>query len=342
VSALENPVEMVLFSCRLVFVLVAVSSAAFTKLETQIGLENTRYRLFPLALAAANDGSVYVSESGTIKRVSADGAEVTLISGSTELGNELGDASSAAYRYPNGLCLDRDGTLYIIDTFNHQVKKLSNGVVTLVAGDGKEGHADGIGQSARFNRPQGCALDFKGNLFVADAQNDIIRKINLSTGSVTTYAGQVDKHGYEDGEVKTAKFNNPFDLAYDQSTHTLYISEPYNGYIRGVRDGRVFTVAGNGKYGFNDGTARQATFNLPRGLAVGIDGTVYVADSQNHRIRAIKDGHVTTLVGDGNAGNVDGSLTEALVSNPLTMSVDGQGNLVFVDKHNHAIRRITK
>jgi len=278
--------------------------------------------------------------SGTIKLVSADGAEVKTVAGSTELGNEIGNAQSAAFRYPNGLALDRDGTLYIVDTFNHQVKKLANGVVTVLVGDGKEGHADGSGTAARFNRPQGAALDGKGNLFVADAQNDCIRKINLASGTVTTYAGQVDKHGYEDGESKQAKFNNPFDLAYDQSTSTLYVSEPYNGYVRGIRDGRVFTVAGNGKYGFADGPARQSQFNLPRGLAVGLDGTVYVADSQNHRIRAIKDGQVSTLLGDGTAGQVDGSLDEARLSNPLTMSTDHLGQIVFVDKHNHAIRRI--
>jgi len=321
---------------------VTLVSAEFTRVETQLGLENTRYRIFPLGLTASPDGSVYISESGTIKRISPDGADVTLVAGSTELGNEIGDAQTSAFRYPNGLAIDRDGTLYIVDTFNHQVKKLFNGVVTLIAGDGKEGHADGVGSAARFNRPQGCALDGKGNLYVADAQNDIIRKINLATSTVTTYAGQIDKHGYEDGELKSAKFNNPFDLAYDINTNTLYVSEPYNGYVRGVRDGRVFTVAGNGKYGFQDGAARQATFNLPRGLAVGIDGTLYVADSQNHRIRAVKDGKVTTVTGNGTAGNVDGTLEEARVSNPLTMSTDGLGNIVFNDKHNHAIRRLSK
>jgi len=328
----------ILFAALLV--LVGVSAAAYTKIETQLGLDNTRYRIFPLGIAAASDGSVYISESGTIKLVSADGADVKLIAGSTELGNEVGAAQSAQFRYPNGLALDRDGSLYIVDTFNHQVKKLANGVVTLIAGDGKEGHADGAGTAARFNRPQGAALDGKGNLFVADAQNDVIRKINLASGTVTTYAGQIDKHGYEDGEAKLAKFNNPFDLAYDQSTNTLYVSEPYNGYIRGIRDGRVFTVAGNGKYGFADGPARQAQLNLPRGLAVGIDGTVYVGDSQNHRIRAIRDGQVTTLVGDGTAGQVDGALAEGRVSNPLTMSTDNLGQIVFIDKHNHAVRRI--
>lgn len=147
--------------------------------------------------------------------------------------------------------------------------------------------------------------------------------------------------GYVDGPVEEALFELPRDVAHAPSGE-VFVADQLSNAIRVVREGVVETFAGNGEGGFRDGLAADALFAGPAGIAVGPDGTVYVADTMNHRIRRIRDGVVTTFAGTGEAGYLDGPVNEALFYLPVDVDVDREGNVLVVDFGSNSVRRISK
>jgi hypothetical protein len=215
-------------------------------------------------------------------------------------------------------------------------------VVSTLAGlAGNSGTADGTGSAARFNGPRGVAVDVSGNLYVADANNQTIRKITAG-GVVTTLAGTAGSSGSEDGPGSTARFDKPYGVAVD-SGGNVYVSDEYNHTIRKIAAGVVTTLAGEaGTNGKADGTGGAAHFNYPLGVAVDSSFNVYVADWANHEIRKISAaGVVTTLAGDAGYGRADGVGSAARFDRPYFVAVDGIGNVFVSDDGNDTIRRIT-
>lgn len=219
-------------------------------------------------------------------------------------------------------------------------------VVTTYAGDGTAGLINGDTSNCKFRAPDGMCVDKFGNLFIADGDNDCIRKITPA-GMVTTYAG-TGVAGYADGPDSLAQFNSPFDVCVDDAGN-LYVSDFENQYIRKISgNGTVTTVAGNGIAGYVDGPAAIAEFNYPRGIVVDASGNLYVSDSWNHRVRKIDvSGEVSTYAGGGNIFGVqsvsefkDGSDTTARFYTPCGMSIDDAGNLYVADAYNHRVRKI--
>jgi len=204
---------------------------------------------------------------------------------------------------------------------------------------GISGFADNVGFAATFNTPLGITSDGAGNLYVADALNHRIRKIDIATSDVTTLAGNTA--GYVDDIGTAALFNYPSGIAYD-GIGNLYVADYYNSRIRKlvIATGEVTTIAGNG-FGFNDGIGTAALFNGPTGIAYDA-GNLFIADYGNHRIRKIEIAtvRVSTVAGRGQIGNTNGVGTAASFNYPNSITADGMGNLFVADYRNHRIRKI--
>jgi sugar lactone lactonase YvrE len=267
------------------------------------------------------------------------GVTVSTLAGSGAEDFADGTGVAAKFRQPHGIALDGSGNLYVADTDNHRIRKIviATGVVTTLAGSGTGGYADGTGTAAQFNYPNGIAVHSSGNVYVADSANNRIRKITPA-GEVSTFAGS-GTSGYADGTGTAAKFNSPSGVAVDSSGN-VYVVESYR--IRKITpEGVVSTFAGRSSSGSADGTGTAATFNSASGIAVDSSGNVYVADTQNHRIRKITSaGVVTTLAGSAQ-GSADGTGTAAQFKRPSGVAVDSSGNVFVADTENHRIRKIT-
>jgi sugar lactone lactonase YvrE len=214
------------------------------------------------------------------------------------------------------------------------------GSVTTLAGTGAPGSNDGARDAASFTDPFGIAVDRRGNVLVSDGAINRIRLITAQ-GEVKTIAGSGE--GYADGPAAEAQFNTPSGIAFDRDGNLL-IADTSNNRIRKLSADyqTVSTVAGSGIAGFKDGTANDAQFDGPIGIAVDGQGNVYVADTYNDRIRKIApDGSVTTLAGAGVPGMQDGDAATAMFDTPCGVAVDGLGNLYVADTANHAVRKLT-
>jgi sugar lactone lactonase YvrE len=211
--------------------------------------------------------------------------------------------------------------------------------VKTLAGSGVAGFGDANGIAAQFSSPSGVVTNAAGEVFVADRLNHRIRKITPA-GVVTTFAGS-GVGGFEDGTGTAAKFERPTGLAIDPSGN-LYVADEQSHVIRMITPaGAVSTFAGSGIAGFAEGAAASAKFLYPTGVAVATDGTIYVADSGNQRIRKITGGVVSTLAGTGVAGSTDGAVEIAQFSSPQGVAIDTSGGVVVADTGSHCIRVIS-
>lgn len=271
------------------------------------------------------------------------------LAGGGEAGSADGPGSAARFNRPRGIAVDTAGTIYVADTFNHTIRKISpDRVVSTLAGlAGVLGSADGTGSEARFNQPWTVALDAAGNLYVTDNGNETIRKITAD-GEVSTFAGQVGEFGSADGAGSEALFWFVTGVAVDADGN-VYVADTNNNTIRRISpDGVVTTLAGraNGYVpapGSEDGTGSAARFHQPNGVAVDVAGNVYVADYANHTIRKITpDGVVSTFAGQAPAsGNVDATGNNARLNHPTGVAVDSAGNVYVAEFIGNTIRKIT-
>jgi len=265
-------------------------------------------------------------------------AVVSALAGSGTAGFADGTGTAARFNQPYGVAVDASGNVYVGDYYNHRIRKITPvGVVTTLAGS-TQGFANGTGTAARFNYPEGVAIDVSGNVYVADCENNRIRKITPA-GAVTTLAGS-GAWGFADGTGTAAQFNYPEGVAIDVSGN-VYVGDFGNHRIRKITPaGVVTTLAGDGTAGYKDATGAAAQFTYPSGVAVDASGNVYVGDFGNHRIRKITPaGVVTTLAGDGAAGFKNATGTAARFDNPCGVAVVS-GNVYVTDWSNYRIRKI--
>jgi sugar lactone lactonase YvrE len=298
------------------------------------------FRRASLAIALAFTG--IVSHAQTITTLAGTG-----ISGWSGDG---GPATVATINGPNGLCPDGAGNLYFCDGANNRIRKINAaGTISTIAGNGTAGFGgDGMpatDASVEFSNPAALTFDATGNLYIADLNNQRVRKINTA-GIITTIAGTgIAGFGGDGGPATAAAFDNPISFSFD-SHGNLYIADQLNHRIRMINTfGIVTTVAGTGTPGFSGdgGPAIACAFYYPNAVFVDHLDNVWMADNGNQRIRKINTaGIITTVAGDGTAGYTgDGmAATATSISWPAKIKVDIVGNLFIADNGNNRIRKV--
>jgi DNA-binding beta-propeller fold protein YncE len=305
----------------------------------------------PVAVATDSAGNVYVADQTNqlIRKVTPAGAVTTIAGVAGTIGSADGACAGAMFNDPSGIAVDSAGNIYIADTDNDTVRKISMPacVVSTLAGTaGTAGYADGLGTAAMMAQPQGIAVDTSGTLYIADTNNNVIREITPA-GSVSTLAGSVAGPGSADGAGTAASFNVPVALAVDSNTGTLYVAEYLNSIIRKVTStGVVTTLAGTaGNFGATDGAGAAASFSGPTGLTLDTTASsLYVADPGNRTIRriVIASATVSTFAGStGTSGWLDATGSSAQFAYPSAIATDSQGNLYVADADNNMVRKIT-
>lgn len=304
----------------------------------------------PGAVAYDASGNLYIADTRNhvIRRVDVSG-NISTVAGSGVQGfaGDGGPATSAALNSPSGIAVDGAGNLYIADTENQRIRRVSNGVITTIAGTGAFGFGgDGAAASgAVFASPTAVALDGSGSIYVADTQNHRIRKIN-SAGMISTFAGSgVQGYDGDNGNATSAKLDSPSSIAID-SGGRAYIADRHNHVVRLVNvNGIITTLAGNGAFGSstNGAAATSVALASPSGVGVDSAGNVYIADSRNNRILQVGNGVITTVAGSGTeayAGD-NGAAQNASFNQPQAVAVNASGALAVADRWNQRIRQVS-
>ena len=309
-------------------------------------------------------GNLYLTDVGNhmVFKASADGTLTFLAGNGIQwFSGDGGPATSASLALPEGVAVDGAGNVYIADEENHNVRKVSpGGTITTVAGtgiptgfiDGEGGDpADDLGDGgsatrASLSQPNGLAVDGVGNLYIADEENHRIRKV-ITSGIITTIAGTGQKGFAGDAGLATnAQLEQPAGVAVDAAGN-IYIADSVNQRIRKVGlDGIITTVAGTGMvaFGGDGGPAVDASLNFPEGVTVDGSGNLFIADTQNHRIRQVSlGGIITTVAGTGTASFAGdgGPATAAALNFPTTVAVDAAGALYIADFSNGRVRKVS-
>jgi sugar lactone lactonase YvrE len=264
-----------------------------------------------------------------------------------------GLATAADLNSPHNVAIDAAGDIYIADMGNNRIREVtaSTGIITTVAGNGTAGYSGdgGAATSAELYYPTGVALDAAGNIYIADIGNNLIRKVTVSTGDISTVAGNhTEGYSGDGGPATKAEMNSPYDVAVDTSGN-IYISDSNNYRIREVTasTGIITTVAGTGVGGYSGdgGPATNAKITEPMGLVLDASGSIYFADWGNVRIRkvAVSSGDISTVAGNGSEGysGDGGPATAAQLYYPYGVAVDAAGNIYIADDANDRIRRVT-
>jgi len=299
---------------------------------------------FPSSIASIGNNQLYVGDFGNslVRAINLGTAAVSTFAGTGSQGLINGPAASAEFNGTANIVFDASGNLFVADEGNNVIREITTaGNVVTVAGSGKAGYQDGPAATAEFDHPEGMVIDANDNLYVADGHNNVVRKINLGTGTVSTYAG-TGAAGFDNGTVNSATFNDPYGMALD-ATGNLYVTDILNNCIRKitVSSGTVTTFAGSGSKGLTNGPAASATFYYPLGCIFDSGGNMYVSDTYNNVIRKIAaNGTVSTFAGTGASGSADGAASSATFNFPIGLLVYGN-NVYVADTHNNNIRKIT-
>ena len=336
------------------FAVAATLLASSARAQTPpSGIQATTGALaLPAQIAFDKAGNLYIADTNNniIREVNLAGI-VTTVAGTGEQGfsgdsGDSGAASSAMLDSPAGVAVDAAGNIYIADTHNHRIRKVSGGTITTIAGTGVAGFSGDGGQavSATFSSPTALASDAAGNLYIADTDNHRIRKISGTT--ISTVAGSGEQFFSGDGAAAIfAGLDSPNGVAVD-AAGTIYIGDTHNQRVRVVNtSGTISTLSGtdNKAYGGDGGVATAASLARPRGLSVDALGNIYVADSDNNRIRQIgTTGNISTVAGNGSQGLAGdgGQAINATLDTPRAPAVQSAGVFVLSDTNNSLVREV--
>ncbi len=300
----------------------------------------------PFTVAVDPNGNIVVAGgySHTVRRITVEGNVSTLAGKHLATGNANGAGSDARFDNVAGVAIAASGIIYVSDTNNHTIRKIStSGVVSTLAGapGSYGGYSDGTGSGARFNNPRGLAIDVDGNLLVADYSNHAIRKVTPE-GVVTTFAGRPGSWGSVDGGVSEAAFYLPMDVVVDAGG-SIFVADSGNHTIRKIASGTVTTLAGLPlARGSVDGIGSEARFLAPRGVAIEPGGSVVVIDGAFTVRRVSPAGDVVTIAGrPGEFGTADGPIGTAGFSFPAAATVCPSGDMFVTDSATNSIRRVS-
>lgn len=306
----------------------------------------------PFMCAFDAQGHLYIVEATNhcVRRMDKHTGVITTVAGTGALGysGDGGPATQATMNQPYSLQVDTNGDIYIVDRLNAAIRKVEarTGVITTVAGTGEPGSSGdgGPGTRAQLKEPNDCFLDGHGGLLIADVQDQRIRRLNLSTGIITTFAGSGDKARVGDGfPAATASIFGARAVCMDQHGNTYICEREGNGIRKVDARGIMSTYAGTGERGYSGdgGQALAATWGAPKAIRCDRQGNVIVVDTENHAIRRIDalTGIVTTIAGGHKGGDGDGApATAAGLDRPHGCDLDAAGNLYIADSNNHRVR----
>jgi sugar lactone lactonase YvrE len=287
----------------------------------------------PFGVVIGSDGTLYVSDAGDSNRIRKLTREGTLL---TVAGEKEGfaDGIPASFNTPSGLALDDHRNLYVADTGNNRIRKVTTeGVVSTVAGDGSAGYADGPASSAEFNGPIGLAVDSQNSIYVADTYNDRIRKITAD-GFVTTVAGSAGP-GYRDGPANNSQFDTPCGIVI-KADGTLIVADTGNGKLRQISPSGDVTTLGV----IFAADPNRNWLRSPIGLALTHDGFLYVTEHDRGTIVQIDPNGRAVVLAGNNQGYSEGFGPDARFNHPTGIAIDNRGDLVVADSANYLVRRI--
>src|SRR5882724_6528864 len=314
---------------------------------------------YPTGVALDTAGDLFIADqdNSVVRKVDGTTGAISTVAGMAGMFDFTGDggpATVAELNHPAGVALDGVGNLFIADSGNCVVRKVTaTGTISTVAGTG--GFCDfagdgGLATAAELSSPTGVALDAAGNLFIADSWNCVVRKKAATTGKISTVAGTGGACGFagDGGAATAAQLNSPMDVALD-STGNLFIADAYNFRIRqvGATSHKMSTLAGNGtaSFGGDGGAATVAELSFPADVVLGGSGDLFVVDQGNCVIRKVGavTGMISTVAGTG--GTCDfagdgGPATAAELSFPAGAAFDGTGDLIIADQSNCVIRKV--
>ena len=306
----------------------------------------------PFMCAFDTQGNLYVAEAMNhcVRRIDYRTGVISTVAGIGTPGyaGDGGPATRATLNQPYSLQIDSRGDIYIVDRLNAVIRKVeaTTGRITTVAGTGEPGSSGdgGPGLRAQLREPNDCFLDGRGGLLIADIQDQRIRRLDLTTGIMTTFAGNGDKARAGDGRMATAaSILGARAVCMDQRGNTYICEREGNGIRKVDASGIMSTIAGTGERGYSGdgGPARTATWGAPKAIRCDQHGNLLVVDTENHAIRRIDamTGIVTTIAGGHRGGEGDGGPAIAAgLDRPHGCDVDAQGRIYIADSNNHRVR----
>ena len=301
----------------------------------------------PSGIAVDAAGNLYIADTGNncIRKVSGGTISTVAGNGNAGFSGDAGPAGTAMLNLPRSVIVDSTGSLYIADTHNHRIRKVSGGTISTAAGNGSVEFSgdNGPATAAALDFPGGMALDSTGNLYVADTFHHRVRKV--TQGTISTVAGNGASGSQGDGgAASNASLFYPEGVVADAQGN-LYIADTSNGRIRRVSGTTISTFAGDRSAAVleDNGAASSAYLAFPQGVASDAAGHLYIADTNDQRIRAIAAGLISTVAGSGRGGDLGdtGPATDASLYYPQSVAVDTAGSLFIADTENSLIRRVT-
>lgn len=308
----------------------------------------------PFGVVRGPDGALYFCDTNNhaIRKITADGT-ITTVAGTGRKGysGDGGPATKAELNEPYEIRFDRAGNLYIVERLNHTVRRVDakTRIISTIAGTGTAGFSgdDGPATKAMLNQPHSIQFDAQNNLYICDILNHRIRRVDLKSGVIRTFAGTGEKLPTPDGaKFATAPLNGPRAIDFDrQGNLWLALREGNAVYKLDLKTGTLHHVAGTGRKGFtgNGGPAKEATLSGPKGLSIGPDGNVYLADTESHSIRMIdvRRKTIEIIAGTGASGDgPDGNPLNCKMARPHGVFVDRDGRIFVGDSEAHRVRVI--
>ena len=300
-------------------------------------------------------GSLYLAEAGNhcVRKLDLATGVITMVAGCGAAGysGDGGPATQAAMNEPYAVQVDANGDLYIVDRLNAAVRRVdaATGVISTVAGTGEKGYGGdgGPGAAAKMREPNDCWLDGSGGLLIADILDQRVRRLDLRSGVIDTFAGTGDRARTGDGGPAAEAGIDGARAVCGDSEGNIFICEREGNGLRKVDTrGIITTVAGTGERGYagDGGPASHATFDGPKAVRCDDEGNVFVVDTENHAVRRIDavSGTVTTVAGGRRGSGGDGgAAASAGLDRPHGCAIDSRGNIFIADSNNHRVRLVS-